>query len=619
MPKIRILPENISNRIAAGEVVERPASVVKELVENAIDAGSTRIFVEIEKGGRSLIRVSDNGCGMDHDNTLLALERYATSKIASDNDLFAISTLGFRGEAVPSIASVSKFTIISRSKEVESGTEIYVEGGSIKKVSETGAPIGTMVSVKQLFFNTPARRKFLKSVNTEMAHIADTIATIALGWPGIQFKLVHNKRTVKNWPAARDLFDRAVDVLGKDVRNSLNSVGFKDRQIAVSGWTSSPSVTRSTSKKIYLFVNGRCIRDRGLQHALTEGYRGRLMKGRFPVAVIFLTVPFDRVDVNVHPTKNEVRFSDQKRVYEVLNHAVSDIWHKVDRRMIIETDHPRPVKQKPVAPMVSETVSGYDKQESLAFSAKTIDHTTKPVPQKNSSVLFNETKSSDKAPTPFYYDESDKVCHIKPEEKQATIWKEMRFADLRIVGQIKNTYIICESEEGFFLVDQHAAHERILFEKLKKRPSSSSMSSQRLLIPETFETGYKEAEILEKIIPDLNRLGLEIEPFGGNTFVVKSVPGLISEKEAGPIVLEIVAMMEETGFAPGLEKTLDECLILMACHGAIRANQSLSDKEMSELLIQLDECDNPSSCPHGRPTWIRWTETEIEKKFKRIV
>ncbi|PIP37252.1 MAG: DNA mismatch repair protein MutL, partial [Desulfobacterales bacterium CG23_combo_of_CG06-09_8_20_14_all_51_8] len=299
MAHIKILPEILSNKIAAGEVVERPASVVKELLENAIDAESTKITVEIGQGGRALIRVSDNGIGMGHDDALLSIERYATSKIHTDADLYAITTLGFRGEALPSIASVSKFTLITKIREADAATRIDIEGGRIKNVSDAGAPDGTTISVHQLFFNTPARRKFLKSMATEMGHIAEIVACCALARPDVQFRLIHNGKEIQNWPPVGSRLDRIIDVLGDDLKSSLYPLAFDTEDLSVSGWTSDPAVTRGTSQKIYIFVNGRLIRDRGVQYALFEGYRGRIMKGRFPVAVLFLRLPPDQVDVNV--------------------------------------------------------------------------------------------------------------------------------------------------------------------------------------------------------------------------------------------------------------------------------------------------------------------------------
>jgi len=316
MSQIKILPEVISNKIAAGEVVERPASVVKELVENALDANSTRIIIEVEQGGRSLIRVADNGTGMSHDDALLALERYATSKIYKDRDLCNIRTLGFRGEALPSIAAVSKFTLVSRDESSAAGTEIRVEGGKIRKVFEVGAPRGTLISVAQLFYNTPARRKFLKTIHTEMGHLADTVSHMALARPDVQFKLLHNAKIANNWTAVSDPIDRIADLLGRDAKAQLHPVGFETDGVMISGWISTPRYTRKTSRGIHVYVNGRYVRDKIIQHALFEGYAQRLVKGQYPVAVLFIKVAFDRVDVNVHPAKSEVRFVEHRKVHE---------------------------------------------------------------------------------------------------------------------------------------------------------------------------------------------------------------------------------------------------------------------------------------------------------------
>ncbi|UCH20402.1 MAG: DNA mismatch repair endonuclease MutL, partial [Deltaproteobacteria bacterium] len=331
MSHIKILPEIISNKIAAGEVVERPASVVKELVENALDAESTRIIVEVEKGGRSLIRVADNGMGMGRDDALLALERYATSKIFKDRDLYNIHTLGFRGEALPSIAAVSKFTLVSRDESSPAGTEIRVEGGKIRKVSEVGAPRGTMMSVAQLFYNTPARRKFLKTINTEMGHVVDIVSNMALARPEVQFKLLHNSKTVKNWPLVSNPADRVADLLGREAKTQLHPVEFETAGVMISGWISSPRFTRKTSRGIYIYVNGRFVRDKIIQHALFEGYAQRLVKGQFPVAVLFISVPYDQVDVNVHPTKSEVRFAEHRNVHDSVKRIVTQTLYRIDR------------------------------------------------------------------------------------------------------------------------------------------------------------------------------------------------------------------------------------------------------------------------------------------------
>ena len=331
MSKIRILSDIVSNKIAAGEVVERPASVVKELVENSLDAGSTKIVVEIEKGGRRLVRVSDNGCGMNRDDSLLSLERYATSKIFSDADLFSIKSLGFRGEALPSIAAVSRFTLVTREAGATSGTEIQVAGGKVLKVTETGAPPGTMITVENLFYNTPARRKFMKTVTTEMGHIADIANSIALGRSDVHYKLIHNGKSLKSWPPASDRFDRVADVLGNDLRGDLYPLSKKSEMVHVEGWISSPRVFRSTSRAVFIFVNGRFVRDRVVQHALYAGYQQRLVKGRYPMAALFVNLPSDQLDVNVHPTKHEVRFSKQKRVHDLVQCAVAETLDREDR------------------------------------------------------------------------------------------------------------------------------------------------------------------------------------------------------------------------------------------------------------------------------------------------
>jgi len=536
--------------------------------------------------------VSDNGNGMNRDDALLAPERYATSKIYKDEDLFAINTLGFRGEALPSIAAVSKFCLVTRDRTSQAGTEIIVEGGTIKKVSQVGAPSGTMVTVRQLFFNMPARRKFLKTVNTEMGHIADTVSTMALGRPDIQFRLIHNGKVIKNWSATGDNVGRIVDVLGKDIKNNLNKIEFTSDFLAVEGWISSPRITRSTSRGIYLYVNQRFVRNRVIQHALFQGYGSRLMKGQFPVAVLFINVPFDRVDVNVHPTKHEVRFEEQKKVHDTVTGVVAE------RLSLAE-------QPEWAAPGVQESRSS-TKQPGLSESLTDF----------NISAEAGSPLHSYQRPVPstqFRPSPRKRDLRFTPTSTQTTLWTRKKFSDLSVIGQFHDTYILCESTDGLVLIDQHAAHERILFEQLKNR------SPQKLLIPETIDLGYREAKILEGLIPDLNELGLEIEPFGGNTFVVKSVPALIENKEVKPLVIEIVEKMAEIGFTPGLEKAIDECLMLMACHGAVRANHKLSDSEIKGLLNQLDQCDHSSHCPHGRPIYIRWSVRELEKSFKRIV
>jgi DNA mismatch repair protein MutL len=598
---IRILPEVLSNQIAAGEVVERPASVVKELLENGLDAGATRIIIEVEKGGRSLIQVSDNGDGMGHDDALLAIERYATSKIADKEDLFSIRTLGFRGEALPSIAAVSNFVLETGNGEDPEGTRIEMAGGKLKNVTRVGSPKGTLVSVKQLFYNTPARRKFLKTVNTEMGHIADTVASIALGWPRAGFRVNHNGKTVKQWTPAADPALRVADVLGREVEGQLYPLSVEESGLSLTGWIASPRMARSTSRSIYVYVNGRYVRDRLVQHALFTGYAGRLMKGQFPMGALFIRVPPDAVDVNVHPAKAEVRFVEGNKIHDRVAAAV--------RKALEERDRPRPAaapgsvrsedRPSPEPPAQADPPPA----ESRVAESFPGFHVTPPQPPVSNPQPA--TRHSPPAPRQL------------PKE-QPPLWEEKGFGSLRPIGQVHATYIVCESEEGIVLVDQHAAHERVLFEVLRKR----SGGSQTLLVPETVSVSHTEADLLHHLIPDLGEMGLEIEPFGGQSFVVRSVPALLQSRDVRPLIREIVERMAEMdgllGSREGFRKVLDESIAVMACHGAIRAHQTLTEAQMKGLMEQLERCENPSHCPHGRPTWIRWSHRFLEKSFNRI-
>ena len=629
MSKIRILPEIISNKIAAGEVVERPASVVKELVENALDATSTKIVIEVERGGRRLIRVSDNGGGMGRDDALLALERYATSKIASDADLFSIRSLGFRGEALPSIAAVSRFTTVTREERSDAGTEIRVSGGKIKQVADIGAPPGTMITVENLFFNTPARRKFMKSVTTEMGHVADIVAAIALGRPEVYFRLMHDGRILKSWPSTVDRLERVADVLGAKLSGELYPVARNEEFGAIDGWVSDPKQFRSTSRGVFIFVNGRHVRDRVIQHALFAGYRQRLVKGQYPVATLFITVPFDQVDVNVHPTKNEVRFAQQRSIHDLVQSAVAETLDRRDRPQWGRPEEPRPgLLQK--QPRISENLDISYEARGSGREAKTAngdahdpisagrfrgqdaevfrrpDHDRADPPQNAINNTFSRIVG-EMVPA---------AADRRPPE-QAALWKKTEFGGLRVIGQLHNSYVLCESEGGLVLLDQHAAHERILYERLKRRSDRLKKEAQRLLVPETIELSFHEAGILERLAAQFDAFGLEIDPFGTNTFVVRSVPAMLAGRDIAPLVREIVEAVAAEGFSDGPESSVDDSLKLMACHGAIRARQALSDRQIRKLLEELDGCENPSHCPHGRPTWLRWSIRELEKSFKR--
>ena len=585
MATIRILPEILSNQIAAGEVVQRPSSVVKELVENSIDAKATSITIEVVRGGKSLIRVSDNGVGLSRDDALLSIERYATSKIYTKQDLFSISTMGFRGEALPSIASVSKFVLVTRTKDSDMGTRIEITGGKMQNVSDAGAPVGTMVEIRNLFFNTPARRKFLKSDNTEISHIADTISGMALGNSHIRFRLFLNNKLQKSFSSSDDLFQRSVNVIGKDVAKKLYKIKYSDDYIKIKGFAAHPMVTRSSSSKIFLFVNNRLIYDRGLISAVFKGYQGRIMKGKFPLAVIFIYIAFDQVDVNVHPSKKEVKFFKAQQVYQAVAATV--------RKAFLTAQ---------------ENVIDYSKSEAIKLDpAYRFQH-------------YSGTNKSDGLPKV----EQPAVEWGAPAKKELQIaqpCKELFFEpdSPKIIGQVMGTYILSESESGLMLIDQHAAHERIVYEALKNRYQSLNVVSQELVVPETMELNHKESDTLLTILDDLVSMGIGVEPFGGTTFVIKSIPSIIAQKQVKPIIIEIIekTLTDKNEFSKA--RWLDECLILMACHNAIRANKQMNTMEMEKLLCDLEKCDNPMHCPHGRPIMITLTKDELEKLFKRVV
>ncbi|MBU8911398.1 MAG: DNA mismatch repair endonuclease MutL, partial [Desulfobacterales bacterium] len=538
MTTIRILPEILSNQIAAGEVVQRPSSVIKELVENSIDAGSTSITIEAVRGGKSLIRVSDNGIGLSRDDALLSIERYATSKIFTKNDLFSISTFGFRGEALPSIASVSKFSLVTRTKDSDTGTRIDIAGGKIQNVSDAGAPVGTMVEVKNLFFNTPARKKFLKSDNTETSHIADAISGMALGNSHIRFRLFLNNKLQKSFSISDDLFQRSVGVLGRDVADKLYEFEFSDAFINIHGYCSNPLVTRSTSSKIFLFVNKRLIYDRGLISAIFKGYRGRIMKGKFPLAVIFIEIAFDQVDINVHPSKKEIKFFNGQRVYQVVSKTIGNTLFREQQNI------------------TSYSKIRIDSDEKFEY----LDETFKP-----DNVNKVEQTTLDWPTVPV----EDKKSFVSGQAVQQKALQPHQYAPgrIKIMGQILGTYILAESEDGLMLFDQHAAHERIVYEKLKQRYQSLKVQIQDLAVPETLELNFKEADLLSRILDDLKTLGMNIEPFGETTFIIKAVPAIIDGKEIKPIILEILetALVKKNSISK--ENWLEDCLVLMACHG----------------------------------------------------
>jgi len=606
------LPEQLCNKIAAGEVVERPASVVKELVENALDAGARTICLEIESGGKSLIRVTDDGCGMGRDDALLSLERHATSKIRTDEDLFRLSTLGFRGEALPSIASVSRLTMKSCASEASGGVEIYAEGGFVKRVHEIGAARGTTIEVRNLFFNTPARRKFLRKEETEAAHVQDILQKLALASPGVQFRYFHNGRAVLDTPVCLDLRERIASLLGRDLVRQLLELETEDSSLSLKGYAARPECSRSTNQFMFTFINGRFIRDRVVQHALREGYRTLLPKGRYPVAVLFLEIDPAQVDVNVHPTKHEVRFREQGRVHDFIAASIA--------ARLRPSDWLSRLEQKPAA-HAGSTQSFAPEQASLPVvraPASRVAETVEKYAPVQDAVAQDQRDSDRKLQLPANGALPKKqletgISAAPPKDRESAGF----FSSLQVLGQYANSYILCQDGPDLVMIDQHAAHERIRFEQLRRQMAAGGIASQSLLFPQVMEFTPAHAQILLTLSTALARLGFDIEPFGGNSFALKSIPSLLEAGSTQTLVQDLIAESARQGGSYLIQEALDETLMRMACHSVIRAGKPLSVTEISALLGAMDEVDFNTHCPHGRPVQVRLEGREIEKMFKR--
>ncbi|TLM67902.1 MAG: DNA mismatch repair endonuclease MutL [Deltaproteobacteria bacterium] len=594
-PKIRILPEQLANQIAAGEVVERPASVVKELLENAIDAGASELLIEIEQGGRQLVRVTDNGCGMAKDDLFLALERHATSKIGSSADLFALHTLGFRGEALPSIASVARLRLTSRTPDQELGWQIYAEGGTVRRAEAVGAPAGTVVEVRDLFFNTPGRRKFLRSEETEFGHLADVVVRLALARPDIHVRLTHNGRTHLEAYRHQRLEERADALLGRSLTADMLTVDAESGSgEMLTGLIGSPRVNRSSSSHLYAYVNGRFVRDRVVQHAILEAYRTLLEKRRYPVAVLFLDLPPEMVDVNVHPTKHEVRFREQQKIHDFVANAVRTRLLGENLAAAAPPPVSVPLGVPVAAPPDPAFAARTGVQEALAAYGSRKDAVVPPAVRpggKGEALVFPEPASAPTVP---------------------------RLPDgWRVIGQYLNSYLVCQAGEDLLLVDQHAAHERIGFEKLRRQLQAAGIERQRLLFPLVIECDHRQAAVVAERLDDFARLGFELEAFGGRSFSLLAIPQLLAGADAGQLVLDMAEELAQIGRGTTLDAAVDQVLMRLACHAMIRAHQPLARPEMEALLGELAAIDFGSHCPHGRPVIRRLGRSEIERFFHR--
>ncbi|MFH1027106.1 MAG: DNA mismatch repair endonuclease MutL [Pseudomonadota bacterium] len=605
--RIAILPENLTNKIAAGEVVERPSSVIKELIENSLDAGATDVSVEITAGGRRLIRVTDNGHGMSREDALLSLERHATSKIRSDSDLESILTLGFRGEALPSIASVSRFCLSTREAGSLEGTEIVVEGGRVRDVKSCGMAQGTVIAVEQIFFNTPARLKFMKSAETEAGHVGDVMARLAVSRPDASFSCIGDGREILRVQRS-DLQRRLSQVVGKDTTSHLHRVDSGGEYVSVSGFVSGPSLVRSGPQAMFTYVNGRFVRDKVVQHAIMQAYRGVIDRGRYPVVALFIQLPVGEVDVNVHPTKHEVRFRRQSTVHDGIQAAVEGVlrlspW--LSGKPVVTTSLPVP----PPAQAYRERIAAAA-QASLALPRREQHYPMPPV----------QARAEDKGTIPV---SEASLPAAAVAEAEVPFQAEQRtpvagyFSSLALIGQFHGEYILCQSGSDLVIIDQHAASERVAYQRLKQQCRDGRVESQRLLFPETVELSFSEVAVAGRFRDNLAGIGFELEHFGGNTLMIAAVPRISSEKDAIGLVREILADLAGLGTSAAFQEALDELLSRIACHSVVRGFHALESRQIKELLHSMDETEFAASCPHGRPVSHVVRLDELEKIFKR--
>ena len=574
MNKIRILPEKVATQIAAGEIIDRPASVVRELIDNSIDAGADRITVRIEGGGKKLIKVLDNGEGMSRDDLLLCVERHATSKVREASDLLQVKSLGFRGEAIPSMASISRMNITSVQRDHMTGNRLRISGGKLLSIEEAGAPSGTITEVRDLFFNVPGRRKFLRSQQTEKNQIVDLFLRVSLPFRHIHFRLEEGAKTVLNLPSSDDFRLRLSAIVGREVSRVILEGNEKRDSFTVRLFAAPSEFTRNRSDRLFCYVNGRNIRDRSIAKAVTEGYGQRLMKGRFPQAIVFIEIDPSLVDVNVHPTKQEIRFRNPQEIFQAVSSGIGKMLSPGSRF------DASPRRSVPVGEPVYRVQTPF------------------------TSVSDGEWVYKQENPTPH--------AEITPPVKESFEERE-----IRIIGQLGSTYLLCQTNEGLLLVDQHAAHERIVYENLKRAFETSSMEIQTLLFPFEMELSVKETtKALEKG-EGLMAFGLEMDHFGGNTFLLRAVPAILKDVDWTSMVSDLLSRMDdgEVDFAA----FMDEAVTVMACHGAIRAGQKMNVEEMNRLIDQLKEMNLPTNCPHGRPIAKEFSYFEIEKMFKRVV
>ncbi|MCK5534156.1 DNA mismatch repair endonuclease MutL [bacterium] len=602
--KIKSLSTEVVNKIAAGEIVSRPASVVKELMENSLDAGATQILVEIKGGGKGLIRVTDNGEGISRQDLPLVFHRYATSKITRAEDLEKITSLGFRGEAVPSIAAVSKIKLFTKTKGSLAGNQIISVGGKEEAIKEAGCPEGTQIDVEELFFNTPARRKFLKSNTTEIDHISKIVESMALSFYEVAFKLISEGKELINVPRVKNPADRLVALYGNQFFSRLKSLSFSNNFLSVRGFISPPSSTFSNRNRQLIFVNNRFIGSRLLSHAIYSAYLNIIPPKRYPAIFLFIRIEPSLIDVNVHPAKSEIRFINEQAIHSLLAEEI--------KKSLQRGEFSANVKYQPLPNQFNQRERGI--KECIA------DYMTKPnktfrssVDRKNFFANINKqnlSKQDLSQPKKFVYSNSK-------EEKEGLL------IDIQIqpLAQMSNKYILAQKGRNLLVIDQHAASERIVYEQFKEEISKEAVSIQGLLIPFTIELSPSQSVVVKKNVTYLNKIGFQIEEFGANDFKVKGIPALLGDKNNKQIIQDVLDRLLELGTVKKEIELTDEItdrIIRTACHTAIRAKDSLGSREIEKLVEDLKRTKNPFTCPHGRPIIIEITEEELDRKFKRI-
>ena len=607
MSDIKQLPSSVVNKIAAGEVIERPASVVKELLENSVDAGATRIEVAIEKGGLDLIRITDNGQGIEQGQLELAVTSHATSKINDAEDLFRVGTLGFRGEALASIAEVSHLVLRSRTSESDSGFELRVHGGKRDSVCPCSCAPGTSMEVSNLFFNTPVRRKFIKTTQTEMGHISEAFTRIALARPDVHMTLSHNGRVVHDLPATNNWSDRIGRFFGSDIGDSLIPVANEDGPIRLSGFVVDPSQNRGNNRMQYLFLNGRHIRDRSLQHALKEAYRGLLMTGRYPIAFIQLEMPAEMVDVNVHPAKLEVRFLEGRRLY---SHLLGTL-----RNKFLTTDlTARAQFSAPQDPESGATTTPFLQHAGSAQATIPLP-VDRPTSDWTRGVSDFQPYSDPAQATNRNVDPSSHPADVRRDHVNIPVQSDTPRARAL---QVHNRYLITESDEGLVVIDQHALHERIIYEQLREKVLSGALESQQLLVPEPVPLTPTEAAKVIQSQQLLCQIGIQVQEFGGDTVLVSAYPAMLANLNPAEMLRGVVEILIAETRKIDARDILDELLHMISCKAAIKAGDQLSDGEITALLENGKMCQDAHHCPHGRPTSLVFSREELDKRFKRI-